>query len=231
MEAPGKVLSRRGNILTIQLDDDVDTDFYTDSVGVVFRDERSITAQQRKFAYAIMADIAKSDIGGFWAGDNKAVENYFKAQYCLDNDLDYISLSTRLGNRKDANEFISMLLDFSLAHNVALSRMPVNELEGDFGRRFEYLCLIHKKCVVCGTSKGIQFAHCRAIGYTMSRKDMNHLGWPGMALCHDHHINQQHTTEWGIRKFMENYHLQGVPVDDRIAKIYHLHIVKEDKLV
>ncbi|MCK8628207.1 hypothetical protein [Fructobacillus cardui] len=136
MEAPGKVISRRGNILTIQLDD-VDTDFYTDSVGVVFRDERSITAQQRKFAYAIMADIAKSDIGGFWAGDNKAVENYFKSQYCLDNDLDYISLSTRLGNRTDANEFISMLLDFSLAHNVVLSRMPIKELESDFGRRFE----------------------------------------------------------------------------------------------
>ncbi|CAK1245114.1 hypothetical protein R53718_MFFEMHAI_01384 [Fructobacillus evanidus] len=228
MEAPGKVLSRRGNILTIQLDDDVDTDFYTDSVGVVFRDEHSITAQQRKFAYAIMADIAKSDIGGFWAGDNKAVENYFKAEYCLDNDLDYISLSTRLGNRTDANEFISMLLDFSLAHNVALSRMPVNELEGDVGRRFEYSCLINKKCVICGTSKGIEFAHCKAIGFVNSRQKMNHLGWPGMALCHQHH-QQQHSKDWGIERFMNYYHLQGVPVDERIAKIYHLHVVKKEE--
>jgi hypothetical protein len=78
MEVAGKLLSKRGNLVTIELADEVDTQFYTDSVGVVLRDERSITAQQRKFAYAIMADIAKSDIGGFWAGDNKAVENYFK---------------------------------------------------------------------------------------------------------------------------------------------------------
>lgn len=223
MEVAGKLLNKRGNVVTIELTDEVDTDLYTESIGLVFRDERSITAQQRKFAYSIMADIAKSDVGGAWAGDNKAVENYFKARYCVDNDLDYMSLSTRSGNRTDANEFISMLLDFSLAHNVSLSRMPINELEGDFGRRFEYSCLINKKCVICGTSKQIEFAHCKAIGFVNSRQKMNHLGWFGMALCHHHH-QQQHSSAWGIDRFMDHYHIQGVPVDERIAKIYHLNV-------
>ena len=166
-----------------------------------------------------MADIAKSDIGGYWAGDNKAVENYFKAKYCLDNDLDYISLSTRLGNRTDANEFISMLLDFSLAHNVALSRMPINELEGDFGRRFEYSCLINKKCVICGLKPDLHHLTGSKVGMGNNRNHINNMGRMVIALCRTHHDIFHHNE----KEMMSKYHLTGIPVDEKIAKLYHLN--------
>lgn len=222
MEVSGKLVSRKGRTVTIELDDDVNFDLFTKSVGVNLRDERTITTKQRNFAYGLMADIAKSDIGGYWAGDRKEIENYFKAKFCLDNDTDYFSLSTKLGNRYDTNLFIDLLLRFAIKHNVNLSYLPLNELDGDFGRRFEYLCLINKKCVICGVNEGIEFAHIDTVGFTNSRKQMNHMGKLGMALCHKHHM-QQHSANWGLERFMNYYHISGTPVDERIAKIYHLN--------
>lgn len=68
MEIAGKLLSRRGSVVTIELNDPeslYQLDKVQDSaITLNIQDGRSVSPKQRNFAYALIGDIAKAEIGG-----------------------------------------------------------------------------------------------------------------------------------------------------------------------
>lgn len=225
MEISGRVRELQGQKILIALDERAENKgvSYGDKVSLLITDSRKVTTKQRNFAYALMNDIAQADKGGQWAGMPEQVYSYFKLLFAYYYDDANFSLSTKAGNRDDANKFIDMLLKFCITQNIAISKEPLKHLESDFIYKFEYLCLLEKKCVICGKKSDLHHLTGSKVGIGNNRNKVNHLGRLVMALCRAHH-DQWHHNEGEL---MSEYHLNGVKVDERLAKLYHLHQEKE----
>ncbi|CAH1857529.1 putative HNHc nuclease [Convivina intestini] len=228
MELTGKVLSRRGSVLTIELNDDSELyklDKYdpqhTHQVGIYIDDKRHVSSQQRNFAWAIIGDIAKSEIGGYWASYPNLIYDNFKAMYARYYGVEDFSLSDRKGVKSQTNEFISMLLQFCLDHNVGLSFLPIQELAPEEVSKWEYACLMNKSCVICGKKADLHHLEGSRIGQGNNRNKVNHMGRRVEALCRVHH-NQWHHDEANL---MAKYHLSGIRVNAEIAQLYRLNTV------
>ncbi|CAK8054141.1 putative HNHc nuclease [Eupransor demetentiae] len=226
-EFEGKILSHRGRIVTVELKDDDSlyklekyTAGYLHSVGIEVADKRSVSAQQRKFAMAIINDIARAQIGGAWAGIPNLVYEYFKFRYFyLTGDEDF-SLSNARGVKSKANEFINMLLDFCLDHDVGLSRVPIQELQPEEIKHWEYACLMKHVCVLDGKPGDLHHLEGSRIGMGNNRLKVNHLGRMAISLCREHHSVFVHTKS--EKAFLNKYHLSGIAIDETIAKSHHL---------
>lgn len=173
-------------------------------------DHRQLTAQQRRKIFALMGDISE------WSGyDPKETEEVMKYRYMALNH-DYFSLSKRDGCSVDtARMFIDMLLVFCFQERVPFASETWDSLSSDF--KFQYLCLIHKKCVLDG--KPADIAHVDSVGIGRNRKTMSHLNKYVMPLCRVHH---QESHQVGTRRFMEKHHIKGIRVTPEIAKLLRL---------
>ncbi|MGR8823424.1 putative HNHc nuclease, partial [Leuconostoc citreum] len=91
-------------------------------VEIQVRDDREISAQQRKFIYALFRDISN------WSGDlPEYVKQLFKMWFEQWKDLDEFSL--RDVEKSVAAGLITFMLDFVAEHNVPLSFKPLDALE------------------------------------------------------------------------------------------------------
>ena len=192
-------------------------------VSLIASDENGVSAQQRKFAFALLHDIWWSQVGGYWIETPETVKQHFYAMYEYYNSLDFgeFSLSAAKGTKTDTNQFINMLLDYAAIHDISLSVKPLNELEPQEIARWEYRCLLDKRCVVCGKSH-TDLAHVDSVGANGgNRQKINHLGLRSMSLCREHH-QEQHKI--GIQSFMNKYHLNGIKIDEKIALAHGLNI-------
>lgn len=223
MELPGKLLSRRGSVVTLELESPgklYELDKVQDSVITLsVHDGRSMSPRQRNFAYALMADIANAEIGGRWAGNQELVKQAFKTYLEYYTGIENFSLADGRGSVSEANEFINLLLEFCLKHNVALSRRPLDQLDNPAIARYEYACLMNKRCVICGLKADHHHITGGKVGIGNDRTKINHRGRRLIALCREHHDLFHHEE----KERMAEYHLQGVPVDEKIAQIYHLN--------
>ncbi len=223
MELPGKLLSRRGSVVTIELEIPeklYELDKVQDSVITLnIQDGRSVSPKQRNFAFALIGDIAKAEIGGKWAGEPELIKRAF--YFAMDKfyGVEDFSLSNGRGNMSDANTFINMLLEFCLQHNVPLSKRPLDNLDDPAIARYEYACLMNKRCVICGLKADHHHITGSKVGIGNDRTKINHRGRRLIALCREHHDLFHHEE----KERMAKYHLQGVPVDEKIAKIYNLN--------
>ncbi|MBZ1529782.1 hypothetical protein J3323_07695 [Leuconostoc mesenteroides] len=192
-------------------------------VSLIASDENGVSAQQRKFAFALLHDIWWSQVGGYWIETPETVKQHFYAMYEYYNSLDFgeFSLSAAKGTKTDTNQFINMLLDYAAIHDISLSVKPLNELEPQEIARWEYRCLLDKRCVICGKSHA-DLAHVDSVGANGgNRQKINHLGLRAMSLCRQHH-QEQHKI--GIQSFMNKYHLNGIKIDEKIALAHGLNI-------
>lgn len=182
-------------------------------VEIQVRDDREISAQQRKFIYALFRDISK------WNGDDpEDIKKWFKFSYEYKKDLDEFSL--RNVEKSVAAGLITFTLDFVAEHNVPLSFKPIDALEPEDVSHFEYACLMNKCCVICG-KKPSDLHHLDTIGQGVDRRKTNHLKHRAVQLCRIHH-NEAHTL--GIETFLSKYHINGIKIDERIAKVHRLNI-------
>ena len=182
-------------------------------VEIQVRDDREISAQQRKFIYALFRDISK------WNGDDpEYIKKWFKFSYEYWKDLDEFSL--RDVEKSVAAGLITFMLDFVAEHNVPLSFKPLDALEPEDVAHFEYACLMNKCCVICG-KKPSDLHHLDTIGQGVDRRKTNHLKHRAVQLCRIHH-NEAHTL--GIETFLSKYHINGIKIDERIAKVHRLNI-------
>lgn len=191
-------------------------------VSLIASDENGVSAQQRKFAFALLHDIWWSQVGGLWIETPETVKQHFYAMYEYYNSLDFgeFSLSAAKGTKTDTNQFINMLLDYAAIHDISLSVKPLNELEPQEIARWEYRCLMEKMCVVCG-KKPSDLHHLDTIGSGRNRQHTNHLGHRAVQLCREHH-NLAHSL--GIETFMQRFKINGIKIDEKIAVAHRLNI-------
>lgn len=173
-------------------------------VELTLLDGRTITADQRKKVYALFRDI--SLYTGYTPDEVKEV---MKADYISKTGAHEFSLSDC--DVTTARQFIDHIVEFCLMHDVPCQDSLLDRCE-DIGR-YLYLCLVHRKCCICG--KRAHIHHVDRIGMGANRKEMCHIGYEAMALCWKHHQEAHDSTK---REFNERYHIFGIKLDEFLVK-------------
>ena len=182
-----------GDCITLRPDGYIDTELMrksVDKVEIRLVDGRTITAEQRKKAYALINDIAR------WSGHlPEEIKAYSKAGYCAESGEEDFSLGSCTVTT--AREYISYLIEFCLRNEVPCLDLLLNRTD-DIGR-YLYLCLKYKRCAICG--KPADFHHCEGFrpGMGMDRDEVPSLGILGMALCRVHHGEWPHDRRAHLR--------------------------------
>ena len=176
-------------------------------------DSRPLSDEQRRMCYALVNAIAD------WSGSGtEEVKEAFKLDFWAER-VD--TLSDKIFSLSNAPmslvaEFQRFLAAFILTHDVPTKR-PLREYVDDI-EAYTYLCLVRRKCAVCG--RRAELHHIDAVGMGNDRTEVQHEGREVMSLCREHHT-ELHTV--GKAEFMKKYHLDGgVPCDRTIMKIYGL---------
>ena len=165
----------------------------------------AISAKQRKLVYALFKDI--SLYTGYEVDELKEL---LKIEFMVDRDRDYFSLSNV--DMKIAREFIEYILEFMFLWDV-----PINPKVVILAREvnnFLYLCLVHRKCAVCGCKADIHH-HENLVGMGMDRARHNHEDSKYIALCRVHH-NECHNL--GHKTFENKYKLTAIKLNERAIK-------------
>ena len=165
-----------------------------------FDDGRSISADQRKMAYATIRDIA--DFTGYIPEEQK---EWLKYLYVAKTGKEYISLSDC--SMDEAREFINVILEYAIENGVQLTEHAINRTD-DIGR-YLYFCIKHKKCAVCGIQGEIH--HEDAIGMGNNRKTLDDSNYKKICLCRTHHTIAH---QLGIERFQKSYKVYGIKVEE-----------------
>lgn len=215
MITTAKIVDYDGDCLTIRPDGHIDTELLhksVDKVEIRLVDGRTITAEQRKKAYALINDIAR------WSGHlPEEIKAYSKAGYCAESGEEDFSLGSCTVTT--AREYITYLIDFCLRNEVPCMDLLLNRTD-DIGR-YLYLCLKYKRCAICG--KPADFHHCEGSrpGMGVDREEVPSLGIMGMALCRAHHGECHYI---GEETFNEKYHVYGTKLDEHLCECLNLKV-------
>ena len=183
-----------------------------DQVQVGLQDGRTITPVQRKKAYALLGEIAS--YGDDFVSRVKLVTKHDFIRDHLDGlRKELFSLSNC--DVTTARGYISYLIELVLEYDIP-TKVPLVTLCDDI-RHYVYVCLLHKKCAVCGRKADLH--HVDRVGMGGDRRHMNHIGMEALPLCREHH-NEEHNV--GEQTFKNTYHLEPVEIDEKIAKVYKL---------
>lgn len=185
----------------------------SDEVTVIWKDNRCITSDQMRKAWALMGEIA--------AYQGETSKDVYREQssaftikhlQTLQDGLFHLSTATV----STARAFINMLIEIIVEYGIP-TKEPLTALCDDI-EKYVYACLLNRKCAVCGAKTELH--HVDQVGMGRNRREIDHLGMQCLPLCRKHH-DEAHTI--GKSAFMARYHLESVAVDERIAKVYHLH--------
>ena len=173
--------------------------------GIQLDDGRRISAKQRKLIYALFKDISL-----YTGYEVEELKELLKIDFMIDKDRDYFSLSDV--EIEVATEFIEYILEFMFAFDV-----PINKKVVVLAREvnnFLYLCLIHRKCAVCGYHADIHH-HENLVGMGMDRAKHNHIDSRFIALCRVHH-NECHNI--GHKTFEDKYKITAIKLNEATIK-------------
>ena len=180
---------------------------------VDFIDSRPLSEKQRKMCYALIHAIAD------WSGSStQEIKEAFKLEFWADK-VD--TLADKIFSLSNAPmslvaEFQRFLITFVIENNVPVKR-PLLEFVDDISH-YAYMCLIHKKCAICG--KKAELHHIDSVGMGNDRTEIQHEGREALSLCREHHTEIHQV---GKQEFFEKYHLNGgIKIDKTILKIYGL---------
>lgn len=211
----GKIADYSNGIITAKADFNNTERFCRISPGeclIVLKDSRTITAEQRKKAYALLGEIAD-----YMGEMPEYTKRLFKLKFIHDELKgiadDVFSLSNC--DVTIAHDFITYLIDFIIAHEIP-TKVPLAELCEDV-EKFVYACAMKKICCVCG--KKAELHHYDAIGRRYDRDKPVHEGLRALPLCREHHIRAHEISK---ETFLEEYHLQPITIDKSICKKWRL---------
>lgn len=165
-----------------------------------FDDGRTISAEQRKKAYATIRDIA--DYTGYLPEEQK---EWLKVLYIIKTGRKNISLSDC--SMDEAREFINVILEHAIENGVELREEGINRTD-DIGK-YLYFCIKHKKCAICGRDGEIH--HEDAIGMGNDRKTIDDSNHKKICLCRNHHTIAH---QLGVDRFQNNYKVYGIVVKE-----------------
>lgn len=161
-----------------------------------FDDGRTITAEQRKKAYATMADIAS------WTGElPEIMKEWLKYLHIARTGSDYFSLSNC--SMDTAREFINTILDYALEQGIELTECGIHRT--DDINKYLYSCIKNRRCAICGTDGEIH--HVDTIGMGNDRRKVDDSRYRKICLCRKHHT-EIYTI--GTTKFEQKYHVYGI---------------------
>lgn len=184
-----------------------------DEVQVGLPDGRTISPEQRRKAYALMGEIAA------WAGmEPEEVKLTLKWEYVNRHmeGLQKTLFSLSNCDMTTAREYVDYLVDFCLTFDVPVQGAPLVSYCEDV-TKYVYACLMHKRCAVCG--KPCDLHHADRVGMGRSREAIDHIGMRCLPLCREHH---QEAHRIGDGPLMDKYHLEAIPIDDKIKRLYSL---------
>lgn len=168
---------------------------------VRFDDGRTISAEQRRKAYALIDAVAE------WSGlPREETKSWAKMKYYAKTGEEHLSLKDC--SVTDAREFIGILLDFCVEQGIQLDEPGVLYAE-DIGR-YLYMCLKCRKCCICGRDHA-DLHHVDAIGSGRNRNKIDDSNMRKMSLCRTHH---QVYHQIGRERFEAMYHVYGIVAKD-----------------
>lgn len=204
----GKVIKIQGNQITFQLDREIDynslsrlSDGRLPKADVVFSDQRDIKPDQRKKAWALIREI--SLFTGYGMVDTQQL---MKGFFMADTGHDIFSLSDC--SVSTAREFISWMIEFCFKFNIPF-KDKLSTLTDDTNRSL-YLCIVYRKCCLCGLHADIHHVDNR-VGMGRNRDSYDHGQSTYMALCRRHH-NEAHNI--GQYTFNKKHHVEGIKIKD-----------------
>lgn len=180
---------------------------------VEYKDSRPLSDVQRKMCYALINAIAEHT-----GNSTQDIKEYFKLEFWSSR---VESLADKIFSLSNAPmslvaEFQRFLINFVLENDIPTKR-PLLEYVDDIDH-YVYMCLIHKKCCICGKKSDLH--HIDTIGMGNDRTEVQHEGREAMSLCREHH-NEMH--QIGKQDFFKKYHFNnGVKIDKTLLKIYGL---------
>ena len=187
-------------------------DNLSDDVMVIWQDNRHITPEQRRKAWALMTEIAafqgetKDEVY-----DEQKTAFTLKHLETLQDGLFHLSTATVT----TARAFITMLVEIIIEFGIP-TKEPLYGLCDDI-QRYVYACLMNKKCAVCG--RKTELHHYDHVGMGRNRREIDHIGMRAYPLCREHH-EEIHLI--GEKAFDKKYHLEPIAIDQKIAKKYSL---------
>lgn len=184
----------------------------SDEVRVFWADNRCISAEQRRKAWALMTEIAA------YQGQDK--EDVYREQSAAFSIKNFESLQGHLfhlstATVSEARDFINLLIEIIIEYGIP-TKEPLYGLCDDL-ERYTYACLMNKKCAVCG--RKTELHHVDHVGMGYNRKEINHIGMRCLPLCREHHMEAHNI---GQIAFDAKYHLEPIAIDDKIAQKYRL---------
>lgn len=175
------------------------------SGDLLINDSRMISRPQQKKIYAMIGDIA--DYTGHHV---EFLKSYLKSEYIAVHGGEWFSLG--YVDMTTARKFIEFILYVCFEWEVPLSAKTV-----DLAREINnylYLCLVHRKCAVCGSYADIHH-HENLVGMGMDRAKHNHEDSRYIALCRVHH-NECHNI--GHKTFENKYKITAIKLNSRVIK-------------
>ena len=176
-------------------------------------DGRELSDKQRRMCYALINAISE------WSGSSvQDIKEAFKLEFWAERVDTLADKVFSLSNAPMSlvADFQKFLINFILENDIPVKK-PLLEYVDDINH-YVYMCLINKKCAICG--KKAELHHIDAVGAGNDRTAINHIGKEAISLCREHHT-EYHTI--GKNEFFEKYHLDGgIKIDKTICKIYKL---------
>lgn len=168
------------------------------SFDITPHDPNKISGLQRRKAYALIHDIA--DYEGY-PDDIKKIA--LKEQYRAITGFKEFSLSDC--HKDIATAFIAFLVEYCFFYDIPFRFKDITNTFDT--QRHVFLCLLHKRCTVCGSMENIEINHEDTVGLGRDRRNIDHREHRLEALCRNHHF-EFHTI--GAEQFANKYHFHGI---------------------
>ena len=212
MIVTAKIIGYDGKNMVVIPDASIDRELIQKQINRVeirLNDGRTITAEQRKKAYAAIRDI--SDYSGHAP---EFLKEWFKYEYIIKTGGKYFSLSDC--SVTVARQYINVLIDFCLHYGVPVYE-PMTDRTDDIDACL-YMCLYYRKCAVCGRAADVHHVTGSKLGMGADRDKAHHVGREAIALCRTHH-NEAHSRE---KEFFEENHIYGIKLDETLCERLNL---------
>ena len=212
MIVTAKIIGYDGKNMVVIPDASIDRELIQKQINRVeirLNDGRTITAEQRKKAYATIRDI--SDYSGHAP---EFLKEWFKYEYIIKTGGKYFSLSDC--SVTVARQYINVLIDFCLHYGVPVYE-PMTDRTDDIDA-YLYMCLYYRRCAVCGRVADVHHVTGSKIGMGADRDKAHHVGREAIALCRTHH-NEAHSRE---KEFFEENHIYGIKLDETLCERLNL---------
>lgn len=202
-------------LLEVVIPEELSLDLFKNGIatGTLYLDDgRTISAGQRSLFYALLGEITA--VTG--DEDEYMKNNILKVGFMAKEGCDAFSMSTV--DMTTARNFIEYTLEFMFENDIPLS--PKTKYLAREINNYLYLCLINRKCCVCGDYADVHHCTGSRVGMGNDRDKVDHVGRIVMALCRNHHTEIHMGPE---ELFFDKYKVAGIKLTEKAVKILKLN--------